>query len=108
MANPRKVVDFEGIGLLTATYLIDGVTITYDATKAGGSAVVGRAVTLSDDAVVALTEDGDAVEGKLLTVERDGACTVQVGGFCTLPGGEYAVFIYADGTLLGSIVFNLN
>lgn len=25
----------------------------------------------------------------------------------TLPGGEYAVFIYADGTLLGSIVFNL-
>lgn len=25
----------------------------------------------------------------------------------TLPGGEYAVFIYADGTLLGSIVFDL-
>ena len=25
----------------------------------------------------------------------------------TLPGGEYAVFIYADGTLLGSIVFTL-
>ena len=25
----------------------------------------------------------------------------------TLPGGEYAVFIYADGTLLGSIVFSL-
>jgi hypothetical protein len=25
----------------------------------------------------------------------------------TLPGGEYAVFVYADGTLLGSIVFSL-
>jgi hypothetical protein len=25
----------------------------------------------------------------------------------TIPGGEYAVFIYADGTLLGSIVFSL-
>lgn len=25
----------------------------------------------------------------------------------TLPAGKYAVFIYADGTLLGSIVFNL-
>ncbi len=26
----------------------------------------------------------------------------------TLPGGEYAVFIYADGVLLGSIVFSLD
>ncbi len=90
MANPRKAVEFEGIGLLTATYKIDASTITYDATKTGGSAQVGLAVTLSADDTVALVADADAIEGKLLSVEADGMCTVQVGGYMTLPGGASA------------------
>lgn len=90
MPNPRKAVEFEGIGLLTATYKIDNVTITYSATAAGGSASVGLAVTLSADDTVALTQDGDAVEGKLLSVEADGMCVVAVGGYVPLPGGASA------------------
>lgn len=92
MADPRNAVDFQGIGILTATYKIDNSTITYDATKANGAAstMIGKAVTLSAAGTVALAADGDAIEGKLLLVEADNKCTVQVGGYCDLPGGTGA------------------
>lgn len=92
MADPRNAVDFQGIGILTATYIIDNSTITYDATKANGAAttMIGKAVTLSADDTVALCADGDAIEGKLLLVESDNKCTVQVGGYTDLPGGASA------------------
>jgi hypothetical protein len=102
MPNPRKSVEFEGIGLLTATYKIDASTITYSATVAGGSAGVGLAVTLSADDTVALAADGDAIEGKLLSVEADGMCTVQVGGYCTLPGGASAT-LTRGGAIVGAL-----
>jgi hypothetical protein len=73
-----------------ATYLIDNSTITYDATKTGGSAQVGLAVTLSAARTVALTADGDAVVGKLVKVEADNKATVQDGGYMTLPSGASA------------------
>lgn len=92
MANPRNVVEFEGIGDLPVTYKIDNSTIVYDATKAYGAAatMIGKAVTLSADDTVALAADGDAIEGKLLRVESDNKAVVQVGGYCTLPGGDAA------------------
>lgn len=92
MADPRNAIDFEGIGILTATYKIDNSTIVYDATKAGGAAttMLNKAVTLSAAGTVALAADGDAVEGKLLLVESDNKCTVQVGGYTTFPGGDSA------------------
>jgi hypothetical protein len=90
MADPRNAVAFEGIGEEVATYLIDNSTITYDITKAGGSAQVGLAVTLSGDGTVALTADSDAVEGKLLLVESDNKASVQVEGYVKLPGGASA------------------
>lgn len=90
MANPRKTVEFEGIGAVTATFAIDASTITYDATKAGGSAQVGLAVTFSADRTIQLVGDGEFVLGKLLTVESDGYATVQTHGYMTLPGGTGA------------------
>lgn len=90
MADPRNAVDFEGIGSEFATYLIDNSTITYDATKTGGSAQVGLAVTLSADDTVALTADASAVEGKLILVESDNKANVQVEGYMSLPGGASA------------------
>jgi hypothetical protein len=90
MANPRNVLDYEGIGSLTASFLIDNSTITYDADEIGGSAQVGLAVTLSAARTVALTADGDAVVGKLILVEADNKATVQVAGFMTLPSGAGA------------------
>ena len=92
MSDPRDRVEFEGIGERRATFKIDGVTITYDPTKAGGAAstMINKAVTLSADDTVALAADGDAVVGKLISVESDTKGVVQVEGFCDLPAGASA------------------
>ncbi len=90
MADPRKIVNFDGIDAVYATFKIDNSTITYDSTKTDGTASVGLAVTLSADGTVALTAAGDAVIGKLISVEADNFATVQIGGICTLPGGSGA------------------
>lgn len=90
MADPRNTVSFEGIGYEAESFLIDGSTITYDATKVRGSAQVDLAVTLSGNGTVALAADGDAIVGKLVQVETDLVAVVQTGGFVTLPGGNGA------------------
>lgn len=90
MANPKAVINYNGIGRETVTLKIDDSTIKYSATAADGSVSVGLAVTLSADGTVALCADADRVLGKLLEVTHDGFCTVQVGGFVTLPGGASA------------------
>src|SRR5438552_2773100 len=90
MANPRRTVDFTDIGRRAASYFYDGVTITYDRTKAGGSNVVGKAVTLASNNTVALAADGDQIEGTLELVEADGVCTVKYEGYSIVPGGAAA------------------
>jgi hypothetical protein len=90
MADPRNVVTNVGVEPRYRTYLIDNSTITYDADVAGGSAQVGLAVTFSDDNTVQLVADGEAVIGKLILVEPNLVCNVQVGGCMTLPGGTGA------------------
>lgn len=90
MATGRDQVDYTDIDIEAITYKIDNSTITYDATHANGSAQVGLAVTLSANDTVALTQDGNAVEGKLLKVEADNFGLVQVGGFTTMPAGSGA------------------
>lgn len=88
MADPRNTVTFDGLGEYEAqTYLIDNSTITYDVTKANGSAMVGLAVTESTNKTVALTADGDAVVGRLIKVEADLKAVVQTGEFVKFPGG---------------------
>ena len=80
------------IGVVGAyrTYKIDASTIIYDASKAGGSAQVGLAVTFSAANTVALAADGDAVIGKLILVESDDKANVMTHGTMTLPGGASA------------------
>lgn len=90
MTDPRLDVSFEGIGAEHASYKIDNSTITYDATKDGGSDQVGLAVNLSAGKTVQLVGDGEVVLGKLVKVEPDGVANVQTGGYVTLPGGEGA------------------
>lgn len=90
MADPRAtllhVQDPEGS---YETFTADGVSITYSATVEGGSSQVGLAVTLVAG-VLETAADGEAVIGKLLKVEKDLTCLVQVGGKMTLPGGTGA------------------
>lgn len=90
MPAGRNQVDYTDIRYDALTYKIDGVTITYDITQVNGSAQVGKAVQLSADDTVALTQDGACVEGKLLKVEKDGFATIQRWGLLTLPKGDSA------------------
>lgn len=90
MADPRLDTRFEGIGAVYATFKIDDSTITYSATETNGSAQVGLAVGFSDDETVELVGDGEEVIGKLVSVEKDGYCNVQIAGMMTLPAGTGA------------------
>jgi hypothetical protein len=92
MANPRNIIDFEGVQGTFATYHTDNSTIVYDSTKAGGAAttMIGKAVSLSAAGTVQLAGDGDAIVGKLVKVEADNKATVQDGGYMTLPAGAGA------------------
>ena len=92
LSDPRNAVNNAESGARRKTYKIDNSTIVYDATKAGGAAatMIGKAVTLSAADTVALCADGDAVIGKLILVESDNKCSVQVCGVMTLPGGTAA------------------
>ena len=90
MADPRNTVAFDGIGYSAQTFLIDDSTITYSATATNGSSKVGLAVALSTHKTVETAGDGEEVLGKLISVESDGKCVVQTGGYMTLPGGNGA------------------
>ena len=92
MANPRAITDKEGLDVRRATYSIDNSTITYDKTKAFGSAQAGvnLAVTFSASDTVALCADGDAIVGILEQVEADGKCTVSVAGHLKFKKGNGA------------------
>ena len=57
-------------------------TITYDATKVGGSdhALGNFAVTMTGNGEVGLVGADNSITGELLTVEEDGYCSVIVEG----------------------------
>lgn len=88
MANPRDAVNHLS-KYRAKTYPHDN-TIVYSATEDNGSAQVGLAVTIESDNLISLVGDGEQVEGKLIKVESDGFCVVQVEGEMTLPGGDSA------------------
>lgn len=92
MPDPRRTLSHEGIAPVFKPYKIDNSTILYDATKARGAAttMIDKAVTLSADGTVALAADGDAIEGRLESVESDGYATVQTGGTTNFPAGVAA------------------
>jgi hypothetical protein len=92
MPDPRNIVGFEGIDEVFVTFLTDNVTILFDATLPGrtAAATLNKAVSLSAGSTVQLTNNTDSVIGKLILVESDLKCSVQVEGCCTLPGGRAA------------------
>ncbi len=92
MADPRLSVAYQEIGAVFATFKIDNSTITYSATEDGGAAatMIGHAVNLSAADTIQLAGDGEAVLGKLISVESDNIATVQIAGGMTLPGGNGA------------------
>ncbi len=83
-------MSYDEIAGVFASFEIDDSTITFDEDEEGGSAQVGLAVGLTAAGLVELVGDGEEVIGKLIKVEGDGAATVQIGGFMTLPGGTGA------------------
>lgn len=89
MADPRNFVSFDGIDYRAETYKVDS-TIVYDATQPGGSAAVGRAVTITGSQIVGLCADGDEIVGRLNKVEADSKATIQTGGYVQLPKGAAA------------------
>lgn len=102
MANPRKTVAHDENHARYETFKIDNSTITYDATKARGSAQVDLAVKLSTDDTVALVVADDAIYGRLEKVEADGMCSVQIGGFSKLPAGASAT-VAIHGRTVGAL-----
>ena len=95
MADPRSATT-NRLGTepkRSLTFKIDGTDITYDATVAGGSAVIGRAVMVSGNGIVRLAGAGTSVKGKLILVEPDGYCHVQTEGVVDLPKGDAAITV---------------
>lgn len=90
MSNPRVVAFSDAMEGDFLTFIIDNASITYSATEVNGSAVVGRAVSLSAAKTIQLAADAEAVVGKLVKVEADNTATVQVKGVMLLPGGNAA------------------
>ena len=89
MANPRAVVDFEGIGVRRSTFVADA-SIVFDGTKPNGSSQVGLAAQLVSTDTVGLTVDASEVLGRIERVHADGMVVVQHQGGCSLPGGNAA------------------
>lgn len=94
MADPRLDVSQVDVGAVYASFKIDDSSITYSASETGGSSSVGLAVNLSNDNTIQTVGDGEPVLGKLIKVEADDIATVQIGGGCTLPGGDGATLTH--------------
>lgn len=89
----RQQVGFDDQRYTGQTFWADQATIVPDRTQIEGAspAMIGKAVTFAATAdTIKLAADGDPVIGKLLKVEPDGACTVQIRGNATLPAGAAA------------------
>ena len=91
MADPRLTTSNVGTNAQYGSFAADNSTIVYSATSAGGASAVGLAVTMtSTGKVISTIADAEPVLGKLIQVDADGVCTVQVGGVMELPGGTAA------------------
>lgn len=90
--DPRDKCGYDGVDAHYTTYDHDNSIVFDDAINgaAGGSAQVGRALTLVNSHTVGLADNGQMIVGKLILVETGGKCNVQDGGYMPLPGGAAA------------------
>jgi hypothetical protein len=89
----RQQVDFSDQRYTAQSFWADNSTIVFDPTQPDGApaTMIGKAVTFAASAdTVKLAADGDPIMGKLLKVEKDGLCSVQIRGNTTLPAGASA------------------
>lgn len=83
--------------LVTTTFQGDGDTIKYDATKPNRSDAVGKAFKFNDNGIGELVEDGDEIEGKVISVDDDHKFTgAYMFGGLTLPLGTGATVKKGD------------
>ena len=83
--------------LVTTTFQGDGTTIKYDPTKPNRSDAVGKAFKLNADGNGQLVEDGDAIDGKVISVDDDHKFTAAyMFGGLLLPLGENATVTRGD------------
>ena len=83
--------------LVTTTFQGDGSTIKYDITKPNRSDAVGKAFKLNDDGKGELVEDGDEIDGKVISVDDDHKFTgAYLFGGLRLPLGENAEVTRGD------------
>ena len=83
--------------LVTTTFQGDGSTIKYDATKPNRSDAVGKAFKINADGKGELVEDGDEIDGKVISVDDDHKFTgAYMFGGLTLPLGENATVARGD------------
>ncbi len=104
MANPRKNVDFKGLNAPSdyVTYKYDS-SIVYNSAVDGGSAQIGRAVTITAARTVGLAGDGEKILGRLEIVEPDGFCGIVRGGYVELPAGTGAT-LTLGGPIVGALL----
>jgi len=83
----NKIVDFNGIGYVAATFPVDADTITYLTTnhlnaKTGNVDINGKnlAVTLGTDGKVKFGTGSEPVLGIIIAYEMDGFASVQIKG----------------------------
>ena len=83
--------------LVTTTFQGDGSTIKYDITKPNRSDAVGKAFKLNADGIGELVEDGDEIDGKVISVDDDHKFTgAYMFGGLRLPLGENATVTRGD------------
>lgn len=94
MPDPRLLVSFEGIDAAFASFKLDNVTLVIDVTQLGNLPVAQnlKAVSLSAASTIQLCADADPLVGKIVGADPSGVTgelfgTVQIEGFCALPGG---------------------
>lgn len=110
----NKIVDFEGIGYVAATFPVDETTKAYLTAnhlnqKTGNVDINGKklAVKLNADGTVGFGTGAEALLGIIMAYEMDGFASVQIkGGVDEVPttaavtGGRQKLAVAADGTLV--------
>ena len=98
--------------LITTTFQGDGTTIQYDATKPNRSDAVGKAFKINADGIGELVEDGDAIDGKVMSVDDDhkftaaymfGGLVLPLGANATVARGDKVVGALGPGKAKGHV-----
>lgn len=86
MADPRKIVRFDGIGEESISLYAEGTTLKFERDEPFGTSYVGAPVKISDEGEVSLAGDGEDFFGALKRIEADNLCSVTWRGVARFKG----------------------